>query len=285
MVVERFLCLDLGDKRIGVAVSDPFNTYSLPVETYTRKNLRTDLERVEKYIKDKGATSVVCGLPVNFDGTPSVQTGKAEFFIEKLRERGVKVFTVDERCTSVAAEETLYSQGKSRAEVKRFVDSLAAAEILQGYLNDINKEKANKKEIIMKDENKKHHCDCGCEEHEHVHSHCEDDCCDDDCCDCGCEDEIVELTTDDGKKLKFYVVGTIEYKGKNYTAFEPAEQIEGVEDDDLVIFELAGDDEENADLLPIEDEKLLDEVFEEFCRVLEEDELAEEAESLEPTDN
>ncbi len=113
-------------------------------------------------------------------------------------------------------------------------------------------------------------CTCGCDEHG---------------CDCGCEevdDEIVELTTDDGKKLKFYFVGTIEYKGKNYSAFEPAEQIEGIEDDDLVIFELNGDDEETCDLLPVEDEKLLDEVFEEFCRVLEEDELAEEAASLEP---
>lgn len=102
-------------------------------------------------------------------------------------------------------------------------------------------------------------------------------------CDCGCEefDDIVELTTDDGKKLKFYFVGTIEYKGKAYSAFEPAEQIEGIEDDDLVIFELSGDDDETAELLPVEDEALLDEVFEEFCRVLEEDELAEEAESLE----
>ncbi len=118
-------------------------------------------------------------------------------------------------------------------------------------------------------------CNCGCDEHGH-----------DDCCDCGCEDDddIVELVTDDGKKLKFYFVGTIEYKGKNYSAFEPAEEIDGMEDDDLVIFELAGDDEETADLLPVEDEKLLDEVFEEFCRVLEEDELAEEAMSLEKDD-
>ena len=102
-------------------------------------------------------------------------------------------------------------------------------------------------------------------------------------CDCGCEefDEPIELVTDDGKKLKFYFVGTIEYKGKAYSAFEPAEQIEGIEEDDLVIFELSGNDEETAELLPVEDEALLDEVFEEFCRVLEEDELAEEAESLE----
>ena len=124
----------------------------------------------------------------------------------------------------------------------------------------------------MEKENKKHvhgdcDCDCGCE-HDH--------------CDCGCEDDIVELTTDDGKKLKFYFVGTIEYKGKNYSAFEPAEEIEGIDEEDLIIFELSGDDEETADLLPIEDEALLDEVFQEFCRVLEEDELAEEAESLEP---
>lgn len=120
-------------------------------------------------------------------------------------------------------------------------------------------------------EKEKKECTCGCGEHD---------------CDCGHEidDEIVELTTDDGKKLKFYFVGTIEYKGKNYSAFEPAESIEGIEDDDLVIFELNGDDEETCDLLPIEDEQLLDEVFEEFCRVLEEDELAEEAESLEPVE-
>lgn len=124
-------------------------------------------------------------------------------------------------------------------------------------------------------------CGCGCEE-EHTHADCDCDCGCDEGCECGCEDDIVELTTDDGKKLKFYFVGTIEYKGKNYSAFEPAENIEGMEEDDLVIFELAGDDEETADLLPIDDEALLDEVFEEFCRVLEEDELAEEAESLEP---
>ena len=134
---------------------------------------------------------------------------------------------------------------------------------------------------------KKETCGCGCESEKEYKDTCcdcgcEDDCCcDEEECDCGCDEDIVELTTDDGKKLKFYFVGTIEYKGKNYSAFEPAEQIEGIEEDDLVIFELSGDDEETADLLPIEDEALLDEVFQEFCRVLEEDEYAEEAEKLE----
>ena len=139
-VVERFLCLDIGDKRIGIAVSDPFNTYSLPVETYNRKNLKADLEKIAFYCKDKGATKLVCGLPVNFDGTPSIQTTRAQFFIDKLREiLDIEIYTVDERCTTCEAEETLIGQGKSREERKKFVDSLAAASILQGFLNDKNK--------------------------------------------------------------------------------------------------------------------------------------------------
>ncbi|MBE7084150.1 MAG: Holliday junction resolvase RuvX [Clostridiales bacterium] len=140
--VERFLCLDIGDKRIGVAVSDPFNSYSLPVETYHRKNLKTDLSKIAEYVKEKGATALVCGLPVNFDGTPSIQTQKAEFFIEKLKELlKVEIYTVDERCSTCEAEEVLIEQGKSREERKQMVDSLAAATILQGFLNDKNKGK------------------------------------------------------------------------------------------------------------------------------------------------
>jgi len=136
------LCLDIGDKRIGIAVSDPFNSYALPVETYTRKNLRTDLEKIASLVKDKCATALVCGLPVNFDGTPSIQTQRANYFIDKLKERlSVQVYAVDERCTTCEAEDTLIEQGKSRQERKLYVDSLAAASILQGFLNDKNKNK------------------------------------------------------------------------------------------------------------------------------------------------
>ena len=134
------MCLDIGDKRIGIAVSDPFNSYALPVETYNRKNLKTDLEKILYFVKEKNATALVCGLPVNFDGTPSIQTEKAKFFIDRLKERSsVEIYTVDERCSTCEAEETLIGQGKSREERKKFVDSLAAATILQGFLNDKNK--------------------------------------------------------------------------------------------------------------------------------------------------
>ena len=265
--MERYLCLDIGDKRIGIAVSDPFNSYALPVKTYNRKNLKTDLAEISAIAKEKCVTAIVCGLPVNFDGTESVQTGRAKFFIEKLKEStGLNIFSVDERCSTCEAEEVLISQGYDRKERKSFVDSLAAATILQGFLNEINTKKENTK---MDKEKKTCECghDCDCENEKHAH-----DCCEDGCdCGCDCEEDIVELTTDDGKKLKFFFVGTIEYKGKNYSAFEPAEEIEGLSEDDLVIFELVGDGEDDAELLPIEDEKLLDEVFEEFCKALDEE--------------
>ena len=134
------MCLDIGDKRIGVAVSDPFNSYALPVETYHRKNLRTDLEKIKEYVKEKSATAIVCGVPVNFDGTPSIQTQKAQYFIDKLIESlGIIIYRVDERCTTCEAEEILIEQGKSRQERKGLVDSLAATSILQGFLNEKNK--------------------------------------------------------------------------------------------------------------------------------------------------
>lgn len=140
--MERFLCLDIGDKRIGIAVSDPFNTYALPLQTYYRKNLRVDLANIYEFAKQKCATAFVCGVPVMFDGSPSIQTQKARFFIEKLKETtGLAVYEVDERCTTVEAEEVLIAQGKDRKERKKFVDSVAAASILEGFLLDYNKNK------------------------------------------------------------------------------------------------------------------------------------------------
>ena len=136
--MERFLSLDIGDKRIGVAVSDPFNSYALPVKTIFRKNLKTDLDEICRIIKEKFVTKIVCGVPVNFDGTPSVQTEKAKFFIERLKEKtGLEVFEADERCTTLEAHETLIEQGFDRKERKNFVDSLAATTILESFLNEL----------------------------------------------------------------------------------------------------------------------------------------------------
>lgn len=97
-------------------------------------------------------------------------------------------------------------------------------------------------------------------------------CCEDEECDC-CEDEVVELTGDNGDVHKFFHIGTIDHKEKTYAFFQPAEEMEDVEPEEVVIFEIG---EEEGTLLPVEDEDLLDEVYEAFCAALDEDECCDD---------
>ena len=128
--MERYVAFDIGDKRIGVAVSDPFNTYALPSQTYFRKGFKEDV----------AAIAAICGLPVNFDGSEALQTEKTRRFIDALKsETPIPVVCEDERFTTQMAHETLISEGMRRERRKNFVDALAAANILDGYLNKIKK--------------------------------------------------------------------------------------------------------------------------------------------------
>ena len=121
-------------------MSDPFNTYALPSFTYFRKGFSEDVDAVANIAAEKGATLIVCGLPVNFDGTEAVQTEKTRVFIERLKAKtAIPVVCEDERFTTQMAHETLISEGMRREKRKNYVDSLAAANILDGYLRRINK--------------------------------------------------------------------------------------------------------------------------------------------------
>ena len=84
--------------------------------------------------------------------------------------------------------------------------------------------------------------------------------------------DIVELVDDTGRVLKFYHIATMDYKEGCYAFFQPAEEIEGAEEDEVIIFQISEDDKGDEVLLPVEDEALLDEVYEEFVKMMEEDE-------------
>ncbi|MDE7301106.1 MAG: Holliday junction resolvase RuvX, partial [Clostridia bacterium] len=138
--LERFVAFDIGDKRIGVAISDPFNTYALPSETYHRKGFKEDVAALAKIAKDKSATTIICGLPVNFDGSEALQTEKTRRFIEALQGVvDIPIVCEDERFTTQMAHEVLISEGMRREKRKNYVDALAAANILDGYLQRIKK--------------------------------------------------------------------------------------------------------------------------------------------------
>lgn len=140
---KRIVALDIGDRRIGIAVSDPFNSYAMPSETYCRtRDFRADVAAVARIAAGKDAGLIVCGLPVHADGTPSAQTEKAAAFIEALREETqVPVVTEDERFTSLEAHETLHQEGYRARKHKKNVDSVAASYILETYLQRCKKEK------------------------------------------------------------------------------------------------------------------------------------------------
>ena len=258
---KRIVAFDIGDKRVGVAASDPFNTFALPGETYWRtKSAEADAANLAAVAAEKGAGLIVCGLPLNADGTESVQTEKPRRFAELLKTKtDIPVVYEDERYTTAEAERVLIAGGVRRENRKNTIDSIAASYILEGYLHKIKKQG----ESEMSEEKKLHEEGCGCE----------------DCC--GEEEEVnvVDLVDDEGKTHRCYHIGTIEYKERWFAFFQPAEEDEDAEETDVTILEIVGEEGEE-ELVPVEDDKLLDEVFDEFCRVMEEDDDADEAASL-----
>lgn len=137
MIGKRIVAFDIGGKRIGVAVSDPFNEFALPSETYWRRGkLEEDVQAVIEIARQKDAGTIVCGLPVNFDGSESIQTERTRRFIEAMRERtAIPIVTEDERFTTIQAEQVLIAGGVRREKRKNSVDSIAASYILEGYLS------------------------------------------------------------------------------------------------------------------------------------------------------
>ena len=132
----RYLGLDVGDRRIGMALSDETATLASPLPTFVRVGPRQDVRRIAELVRVHEAGGVVVGLPLNMDGTRGPQAEKVLGFCEALRARtAVPVLARDERLTSVEAEEILSSRGVARKDRKGRVDALAATLILQEYLD------------------------------------------------------------------------------------------------------------------------------------------------------
>ena len=107
----------------------------LPVETYHRKNLKDDLKYLVNQATGRSVNGIVCGLPLNVDGTPSIQTEKTLFFIEELKKlTTIPIYTQDERFSTMEAHRVLISEDMSREKRKKFVDAIAATFILEDFL-------------------------------------------------------------------------------------------------------------------------------------------------------
>ncbi|MBL6469434.1 MAG: Holliday junction resolvase RuvX [Clostridia bacterium] len=140
----RKLGLDVGDKTIGVAVSDELDITAQGVTTIDRVGIRKDAGKVMDYVREYDCDTVVMGLPINLDGSDSVQTEKVREFRtmleNKMRSSGmadVKVEWQDERFTTVIAERVLMEANMKRKSRKEVVDKQAAIIILQSYMDRV----------------------------------------------------------------------------------------------------------------------------------------------------
>ncbi len=132
----RVMGLDFGDRTIGVAVSDAFGWTAQGLETIIRKDMGADIGRIKELVQEYGVTKIVVGLPKNMNSTIGPQGKKAIEFAKVLEEAaGLEVLLWDERLSTVAAERMLIQGEVRRAKRKKVIDKVAAAYILQGYLD------------------------------------------------------------------------------------------------------------------------------------------------------
>jgi putative Holliday junction resolvase len=128
--------MDVGARRIGLAISDPLGITAQGLETLQRINKRTDFETLSKLISDYEIKEIVVGYPLRMSGMPSAQTAHVEAFAKDLeRKYGLPVHRWDERLTSVQAGRVLRESNISIEKRARAVDRLAAVLILQSFLD------------------------------------------------------------------------------------------------------------------------------------------------------
>jgi len=129
------MALDVGSKRIGVAIADPTESFALPVGTIERTNLRADLAQIQEYIESYNVKDLVIGDPITLAGERGIAAQKMDSFVEALRSvYPGPVHRVDERMTTAQVTKTLIAADVSRKKRKTVVDKMAAALILESYL-------------------------------------------------------------------------------------------------------------------------------------------------------
>jgi putative Holliday junction resolvase len=127
------MALDVGEKTVGVAVSDPLGMIASPRETLRRDG--SELDRLERLVTGEEIGEVVVGLPISLNGTLGPSAERAQEFAKTLEQRlNVPVVTFDERLTTAAAEKVLIAADTRRAKRRQVIDQIAATLILQGFL-------------------------------------------------------------------------------------------------------------------------------------------------------
>lgn len=243
----RVVCLDVGERRIGVAVTDALDLTAQGVETIFCESLQRDCARVSEICDRYSTNRLVLGLPRNMDGSIGFQAQRVQRFAEHLSSLGFEIRFQDERMTTRQATSVLLEADMRRDKRKNVVDMLAATYILQSFMNAGGwKDKSQKKSFlggkyIMFDQENMD------------------------------QENLVELVDEEGNEVTFEHLMTLEHKGKSYICLVPAEPMEDVEEDELVIMRIETDEEGNDYYATIDSDEELEEVFDKYLEIAEAD--------------
>ena len=239
---ERVLALDVGDVRIGIAVSDPSRHIGQPVSVYRRVGYGPDVRHILSLCREYDTSLVLCGLPRNMDGSEGVQAQKVRAFGAELEKAGLTVFFQDERLSTVSAEKALLSGGMRREGRRETVDKVAAAVILQQWLDSgampVDRNLRNE-DMTMEGEN-----------------------------------NIIELVDEQGKAVEFEHLMTVEHEGSYYIVLMAAQEDEDNEEGEVVILKMEKDDKGEDCYVTIDDDNVLQAVFDKFVAAVEEEDDA-----------
>lgn len=228
---KRIVALDVGDRRIGIAVSDLLGITAQPLETYTRVGYGPDTRHIVAICRQYETDQILCGLPRNMDGTQGFQADKVREFAKKLEEQGMVVAYYDERMTTMLAEGALIEANMRREDRKKKVDMVAAVVILQSYLDAQASSAA----------------DFADEEDDEEY-----------------DDGILEMIDEDGNPIRFYLSASICYAGENYVLLTCAEETQDIAQDESFIMRCTKDEEGNDCYQSLDDEALIAAVYEAY---------------------
>lgn len=239
---ERIVCLDIGDVRIGVAVSDESRTIAQPLEVIKRVGYGPDVKRVFELCEAYNTVNVLSGLPLNMDGTEGFQAKKVREFCQRLTAAGLNVFFQDERLTTVTAEKALIGGDVRRENRKEYVDKVAAAVILTQWLD----RSVSFVKVYYKSEA------TGMDE----------------------RTDLIELIDENGETVYFEHLMTLEHEGEYYIVLMTPETSNDEDEGDVVVLQLAKDDKGEDCYVTIEDDETAQAVYEKFIQIIEEDDDA-----------
>ena len=136
-VKKKLLAIDHGDRRIGLAISDDLGMIAFPFKTIDIKKEPSFIDIISKLVSNRNIKTIIVGWPLGMGGTSTAQTVKVEKFINKLKVKtSIQIVRTDERLTSVIAKRKMIEAGKNQKDHKGEADMLAAATILQDYIDN-----------------------------------------------------------------------------------------------------------------------------------------------------